>query len=372
MLFSFEKKFPGMKRLFPKPKEDKMGTKTFEIGPINKEKGEEARNYIDTLTKPPGSLGRLEELAIQLAEIQAAKLPAVTPPGVIVFAADHGVTAEGVSAFPKEVTAQMVANFLHGGAAINVFSRQIGALFKIVDVGVATNIEHDDLIVRKVGSGTANFYKERAMSKEDAEKAINIGFEQAEGLITKGIKCLIVGEMGIGNTTSSSAILAAVTGGNLSALIGCGTGIPPEKLSHKQQIIAHALENLKPDPKDPIDILSKVGGFEIAAMAGSMIAAAQHRIPILVDGFICTMSAILADMLANGCRDYMIIGHESVEPGHLAAIEWLGKRPLLKLDMRLGEGSGAAIAFPILQSAALMINEMATFATAGISGNEKS
>ncbi|MDQ0246604.1 nicotinate-nucleotide--dimethylbenzimidazole phosphoribosyltransferase [Bacillus fengqiuensis] len=329
--------------------------------------GEQTARYIDTLTKPPGSLGRLEELAIELAKMTGNPFPKVTRPGVIVFAADHGVTAEGVSAFPQEVTGQMVYNFLNGGAAINVFSRQINAHLQIVDIGVASDIAGEGLISRKVRYGTANFSKEEAMSRDEAIQAIEIGYEQGEEMIQKGAKCLILGEMGIGNTTASSAILAAVTGKNAGALIGRGTGIPSEKLLHKQQIIEKALHDRKPDANDPIDILSKIGGLEIGGMAGAMLAAASHRIPVLIDGFICTTAAVLAKMISNEAADYMIVGHRSVEPGHEAAIQWLGKDPLLDLGLRLGEGSGAAVAFPILQSAVLMLREMATFESAGIS-----
>ncbi|WP_078412744.1 nicotinate-nucleotide--dimethylbenzimidazole phosphoribosyltransferase [Priestia abyssalis] len=337
------------------------------IPALNHQTGEQTARYIDTLTKPPGSLGRLEELAIELAKMTGDAFPKVTRPGVIVFAADHGVTAEGVSAFPQEVTGQMVYNFLNGGAAINVFSRQIDAHLQIVDIGVASDIEGEGLISRKVRYGTANFSKEEAISRDEAIQAIEIGYEQGEEMIRKGAKCLILGEMGIGNTTTSSAILAAITGKNVGDLIGRGTGISSEKLLHKQQIIEKALHDRKPDVGDPIDILSKLGGLEIAGMAGAMLAAASHRIPILVDGFICTTAAVLAKMISNAAADYMIVGHKSVEPGHEAAIQWLGKEPLLDLGLRLGEGSGAAVAFPILQSATLMLREMATFESAGIS-----
>ncbi|MCM2532703.1 nicotinate-nucleotide--dimethylbenzimidazole phosphoribosyltransferase [Neobacillus pocheonensis] len=338
-----------------------------EIQPLNKEMGQTVREYIDTLTKPPGSLGRLEEMAIQLAEITSEAFPVVSPPGVIVFAADHGVVEEGVSAFPQEVTVQMVMNFLNRGAAINVFSRQIGAAFEVVDIGVAADIEAGGVVKRKIRYGTANFCKQDALKREEVEKAISVGYERAENMIQQGSKCLILGEMGIGNTTPSSAILAVLSGQDVSVLVGQGTGITSEKIIHKQEVITLALKERKPNRNDPIDILTKVGGLEIAGMTGAMLAGAVNRVPILVDGFICTISALLAKEICSAASDYMIACHRSVEPGHKIALQLLGKKPILDLDMRLGEGSGAAVAFPILQSATLMLKEMATFTSAGIS-----
>lgn len=336
------------------------------IEPLDKATGEKVLAYIDTLTKPPGSLGRLEELAIQLAEMTSDEFPVITPPGVIVFAADHGVVEEGVSAFPQAVTVQMVMNFLHGGAAINVFSRQIGAMFEVVDVGVAEDIPSDRAVNQKIQYGTANFCKQDAMTREQAEKAIAVGFNRAKNMIQQGSKCLILGEMGIGNTTASSAILTVLSGQDVNFLVGRGTGIAPDKISHKQEVIERALMERKPDRNDPMDILAKVGGLEIAALTGAMIAGASYRIPILVDGFICTVAALLAKEICGTVSEYMIVGHRSDEPGHNIALELLGKNPILDLNLRLGEGSGAALAFPILQSAALMLKEMATFTSAGI------
>ncbi|OEH94153.1 nicotinate-nucleotide--dimethylbenzimidazole phosphoribosyltransferase [Bacillus solimangrovi] len=341
--------------------------KEFKIDPLDKENGLQVKSYIDTLTKPPGSLGKLEQLAIQLGEITSQQFPSVTPPGVIVFAADHGIAAEGVSAFPQEVTAQMVTNFLNGGAAINVFSKQIGAQFKIVDVGVATEIDGEHLIKEKIRYGTANFLIEDAMTRDEALRAVEVGYEVSEKLIKDGIKCLIVGEMGIGNTTPSSTIVSLVSGRDVESVVGFGTGITQENILHKQQVIKKAIEVRSPNAEDPFDILAKVGGLEIAAMAGAMLAAASNRIPILVDGFICTAAALIAKLINNVVSEYMIIGHRSVEPGHRIAIDLLGKEPLLDLNLRLGEGSGAAIAFPLLLSSTLMISEMSTFTSAKIS-----
>ncbi|MEH6947036.1 nicotinate-nucleotide--dimethylbenzimidazole phosphoribosyltransferase [Peribacillus asahii] len=339
------------------------------IPPLDEAMGEQVTKYLDTLTKPPGSLGRLEELVIELGKMTGEAFPQVTKPGVIVFAADHGITAEGVSAFPKEVTEQMVRNFLNGGAAINVFSRAIGAEFAIVDIGIDSDIEAEGLTSKKVRRGTGNFYREEAMTREEAIQALKVGYEEGEKMLAKGVKCFILGEMGIGNTTPSSAITAVLSGQDMEKLVGFGTGLVSESVLHKQKVITEAIHNRQPNAEDPIDLLSKIGGLEIAGMAGAMLAAASHRVPILVDGFIATVSALIANMIAEGASNYMFVGHQSVEPGHKAAAELLGKKPLVDLGMRLGEGTGAAVAFPILQAATLALKEMATFADAGVSSN---
>ncbi|MCZ2258315.1 nicotinate-nucleotide--dimethylbenzimidazole phosphoribosyltransferase [Sporosarcina sp. G11-34] len=341
------------------------------IASLHMEAGKKAAVYIDTLLKPVGSLGRLEEVAIQLAEITGEPFPEVTPPGVIVFAADHGIAKEGVSAFPQEVTKQMVTNIVEGGAAINVFGRQIGASFRVVDVGVASEVLEEQVIHRKVRPGTASFLTEKAMTREEAEKAVSTGHEEASHLIESGVKCLIIGEVGIGNTTTSSAVLAVITGADPASIVGYGTGISSDQYTHKIEVIREAIDYHKPDSTDAIDILSKVGGLEIAAMAGAMIAAAEKRVPVLLDGFICTVAGCVAQLLSPQAADYMILSHQSVEPGHLTAIKHLDKDPLIQLKMRLGEGTGAAVAFPILQSAVNMVKEMATFESAGVSGKEE-
>nr|WP_066325125.1 nicotinate-nucleotide--dimethylbenzimidazole phosphoribosyltransferase [Anoxybacillus amylolyticus] len=338
----------------------------YNIPALNKQIGKEVSNYIDQLTKPAGSLGRLEQLAIALSEMTEAHFPVVTPPGVLVFAADHGVTKEGVSAFPQEVTAQMVLNFVNGGAAINVFSEQIGALFAVIDVGVATDIPGEGFVQEKVKYGTNNFCEQEAMTRDEAKQAVSVGYEQAKAMIHQGIRCLIVGEMGIGNTTTASALLAAISGKPVELLVGKGTGIAAEAVLHKRTVIERALALHQPDASDPIGLLSKIGGLEIAAMAGAMIAAAEARLPILLDGFICTVAALVAERLHPRVVDYMIAGHRSQEPGHRIALDLLEKEPLIDLNMRLGEGSGAAVAFPILQSAVTML-KMATFASAQVS-----
>ncbi|WP_240374294.1 nicotinate-nucleotide--dimethylbenzimidazole phosphoribosyltransferase [Bacillus piscicola] len=328
----------------------------------NKETEEKTAAYIDALTKPPGSLGRLEKIAAKLAGMTGDAFPEVDPAGILVFAADHGIVEEGVSAFPQEITAKMAQNFLHGGAAINVFAKQIGAHFQLIDIGMAENLHASGIISRKINNGTANFLKENAMTKEEAVAAIQAGKDAAETMIhSKGIKCLILGEMGIGNTSASSAVTAALSGKSIREVTGPGTGLSKERLHEKQRILEQALENRNVDSNDPIDVLTKVGGFEIAGMAGAMLAAAAARVPVLVDGFISSTAALTAQALAPRAADYMFIGHRSAEPGHTAAIDMLAKEPLLDLEMRLGEGTGAALAFPILQAACAMVREMATF-----------
>lgn len=341
---------------------------TIQIPNVDKEIGKEVAAYIDTLTKPVGSLGRLEKIAIQLAEITGEKFPIVTPPAAIVFAADHGITDEGVSAYPKEVTAQMVYNFLNDGAAMNVFCKQIDALFSIVDVGVAETIEHENLISRKVRRGTRSFYQEDAMTEEEVLQALAIGREEALNTINKGAKALIVGEMGIGNTSAASALIAVVTGVPIETVIGPGTGLNEKGMVHKAKILKESIERRKPNHKDPIDIMKKLGGLEITAMTGAMLEAAKNRIPIIVDGLICTAAALMAKEINERVADYMLIGHRSLEPGHKSAYEALDKEPLLDLQMHLGEGTGAAVAFPIIVSATNMLRHMATFEGAGISG----
>jgi nicotinate-nucleotide--dimethylbenzimidazole phosphoribosyltransferase len=338
-----------------------------EIEPLNEAAAAEARRRVDQLTKPLGSLGRLEELAVRLAAMTGSALPSVTPPGVLVFAADHGVTAEGVSAYPQEVTAQMVANFAAGGAAINVFSRQIGALLHVVDVGVAVEVEAPGVWRKKIRPGTGNLLREEAMTLEEAERAVQVGLECAGAIADEGAKLLIIGEMGIGNTTASSALLAALTGTEPDELVGRGTGVSDAAWERKKAVVKQALARHRPDPARPLEALAKVGGLEIGAMAGAVLGAAARRIPVLVDGFISTVAALLAVRLCPGAADYLIAGHRSQEPGHLCALRALGTEPLIDLGLRLGEGSGAAVAFPIVEAATRMIREMATFESAGVS-----
>ncbi|MFQ3788405.1 nicotinate-nucleotide--dimethylbenzimidazole phosphoribosyltransferase [Halomonas sp. A29] len=336
------------------------------IVPVDDALAPAVQTRLDNLTKPPGSLGRLELLVIQLACLSGSAAPAVRPPGVIVFAADHGVAEEGVSAFPQEVTAQMVANFAAGGAAINVFARQIGARLEVVDVGVKGVAEGEGVVIDKIRPGTANFAREDAMSRAEAERAIEVGIRAATRSHHAGCRCLIVGEMGIANTTASSAVLAALSGLPASRLVGLGTGIEPARLAHKAAVIEGALAARDADPSQPLEVLAKLGGLEIAAMAGAYLGAAVRRMPILVDGFIATVAALVACRLAPALRGYLIFAHRSCEPGHDVALELLEAEPLLDLQLRLGEGTGAALVFPLLEAACRMLAEMATFDSAGV------
>ena len=329
--------------------------------------GEETRRYLDTLTKPPGSLGALEELAIQLSAITGELKPSVTPPAVAVFAADHGVAAEGVSAFPQAVTAQMVANFANGGAAINVFARQIGAQVEIVDVGVASPLTLPGVTSANVRQGTANMVVEDAMQFDQAIAAIDVGVAAVERAKMAGAKCIMVGEMGIANTTASSAMLAVLTGESVASVVGAGTGINPQQQAHKVAVIERAIAARSADAKAPLEVLAKLGGLEIAAMTGAYLAAAAQRLPAIVDGFIATVAALTACRLCPAVRGYLIFGHRSQEPGHDVALTALAAKPLLDMGMRLGEGSGAALAYPLLQAATAMVAEMATFTDAGVS-----
>jgi len=333
----------------------------------NQDTAEQTKLHIDQLTKPLGSLGRLESLAVELAAMTGESFPVITPPGVIVFAADHGVAVEGVSAYPQEVTVQMVANMANGGAGINVFARQIGALQRIVDVGVATEANVPGVIQRRIKAGTGNILREPAMSREEAERTIQAGIESAHDIIEEGAKVLIIGEVGIANTTASSAILSALTGADPDEIVGRGTGLDDAGWARKKQVVREVIALHRPASSQPLDVLTKVGGLEIGAMAGAILGAASKRVPVLLDGFIATVAALLAVRLCPNVADYLIAGHRSQEPGHAYVLNVLGKEPLLDLHLRLGEGTGAALAYPVLEAASRMVNEMATFASAGVS-----
>ncbi len=328
-----------------------------------------ARDGQARLTKPPGSLGRLEEIAIQVAGVQRRARPQVTRKAIFVMAADHGVVAQGVTAYPQAVTAQMLANFAAGGAAINVLARWAGARVVVVDVGVADDAGPSEGIVRrKVGHGTRDLSVGPAMTREDATRAITVGIEVFGEELALGLDLAVTGDMGIGNTTASAAVIAAITGRPPGEVVGRGTGIDDEALARKIAVIERALALNRPDPDDALDVLAKVGGFEIGALAGVTLAAAAHRVPLVIDGVISSAGALLAACLAPGVRDFMIAGHLSTEPGHRAALARLGLRPILDLDMRLGEGTGAVLAMGIVEAAVRTMNEMATFDEAGVSG----
>jgi len=326
-----------------------------------------ARARQDTLTKPQGSLGRLEELSITLAGIFRDPIPKINRKAVILAAGDHGVVAEGVSAYPQEVTPAMVGNFLAGGAAINVLARHVGASIVVLDAGVAADLP-DDPAMRavKIGRGTANMAIGQAMSREDAIKCIEAGIAAADEQIAKGADLIAFGDMGIGNTTPSSAITAVVTGADPSVTTGRGTGLDDPALAHKVEVVLRSIEVNKPDAKDGLDLLAKVGGFEIGMLAGAMLGTAAAHRPAVVDGFISGAAALIAWTLAPTLSHYLIASHQSVEPGHRIGMETMGLTPLLDMGMRLGEGSGATLAMPIIEAAAKCLAEMATFADAGV------
>lgn len=342
------------------------------IRSLDEETMGKARLRQDQLTKPRRSLGRLEELSVKVAGITGKVVPRLENKAIVTMAGDHGVVAEGVTAYPQEVTAQMVGNFLGGGAGINVFARHIGARVVVVDMGVAVNLEpHPSLVSRKIAFGTGNIAKGPAMSREQALQAIMGGIEVANDEVAKGLDIVGVGDMGIGNTTPSSAICAAITGKPVAKVTGRGTGISDERLALKVKVIKTALAVNKPDPKDAIDILSKVGGFEIGGIVGVILGAAAQRIPVVVDGFIASAAALIAVGLCPRVKEYLIAAHVSAEMGHSVVLDYLGLKPLLNLEMRLGEGTGAALAISIIEAAMKALGEMATFADAGVSEKVK-
>lgn len=327
-----------------------------------------AQQRLDNLTKPPKSLGRLEEFAAQLVAITEQKIPSLDKKAIFTFAADHGVTEEGVSAYPKEVTAQMVFNFLRGGAGINVLARHAGADVVVIDIGVDYEFGSiEGLVGKKVVSGTRNFTKGPAMTSDEARRCINIGIEIAQTYAKKGYRLFGTGEMGIGNTTPSSAIASVLTGMPVEDVTGRGTGISDEGLKKKIEVIKKGIAFNKPDPTDPIDVLAKVGGAEIGGIAGLVLGAASERIPIVIDGFISTAGALIAYSIEPKVRDYMFAAHNSVERGHKAMLDKMGLRPILDLDLRLGEGTGAALAMLIIEAGLKIYKEMATFDEAGVS-----
>ncbi|TMM11439.1 MAG: nicotinate-nucleotide--dimethylbenzimidazole phosphoribosyltransferase [Actinobacteria bacterium] len=329
--------------------------------------------HLDRLTKPRGSLGRLEAVAVQLAGIAGESPPPVPEPGVVaVFAGDHGVLAEGVSPWPAEVTAQMVANFCAGGAAINVLARHAGAGVVVVDVGVASELDAADGLVRaKARPGTANLAEEPAMTPEETTTALGVGADMAADLVLKGARCLVTGDMGIGSTTPSAALIAAFTGHAAPAVTGRGTGIGDDEWARKVRVVERGLARTGAfgavPGDDPLAVLASLGGLEIAALAGFIVGGAAARVPVLVDGVIAVAAAVVAEALAPGCTAYCVAGHRSSEPGATVGLDHLGLLPLLDLELRLGEGTGACLALPVLQAAARIVREMATFDSAGVS-----
>jgi len=323
---------------------------------------------LDNLTKPQGSLGKLEDLAKQIVEITQNENPNLKNKVIFTFAGDHGVTQEGVSAFPQEVTTQMVYNFVSGGAAINVLARHVGARVVVADLGIASNLNTTPgVIIKKVKLGTKNMTHTPAMTREEALTAIENGIIIFEQELKNGIDIIGTGEMGIGNTTPSSAIVSAITGEKVSLVTGTGTGISEEALSNKTKIIQKTLDRHKPNPQDAIDVLSKVGGFEIGGLVGVILAATANRIPVVLDGFISGAAALLAYTLEPKTKDYMIASHCSVEQGHKISLDFIGLSPILDLNFRLGEGTGAALSMTIIEASVKILKEMATFESAAVS-----
>jgi nicotinate-nucleotide--dimethylbenzimidazole phosphoribosyltransferase len=330
---------------------DKINEAINSIKPLDERAMAEARRRQDSLTKPQSSLGQLESLSIQVAGIKGDARPLITHKVIFTLAGDHGVTKEGVSAYPSEVTPQMVYNFLRGGAAINVLARQVGARVIVADLGVASILERHPQL----------------KDKKQAIRSVEAGIELVEEELTKGIDILGTGDMGIGNTTPSSAITSVITGADVSTVTGRGTGLDDEGWKRKVKMIQKALEINRPNPKDAINVLSKVGGFEIGGIAGVILAGAKYQIPVVIDGFISGAAALIATSLSPQAKPYLIASHQSVEPGHKIILEHLGLKPLLNLDLRLGEGTGAALGIFLVEASLKILDEMTTFAEAGVS-----
>jgi nicotinate-nucleotide--dimethylbenzimidazole phosphoribosyltransferase len=328
---------------------------------------EEARRHLDSLTKPPGSLGRLEELAVRLAAI-TGRAPRVEQPVGFVFAADHGVVAEGVSAYPTAVTGQMVMNFLRGGAAVNVLARQAGVRLVVADFGVATPLPpQPGLAACRIGPGTRNMAGGPAMSRDEAQTAIEHGARLAEAALEQGADLLLTGEMGIGNSTAAAAITAALCGAEPERVTGRGTGLDEVGWRRKVEVVGRALAANRSELGDGLGVLAAVGGFEIAGLVGVILTGAARRVPVVLDGFIAGAAALVAVRLAPSARHALLAAHRSSEPGHAVALAHLGLTPYLDLDLRLGEGTGAALFVHLARAAARLYAEMATFESAGVS-----
>lgn len=338
-----------------------------EIGDLDREAMKKAQVRLDSLIKPPGSLGILEEIAVQLAGITRNPCPQIGEKAVIIMAGDHGVVEEGVSVAPQEVTAQMLPAFIEGVAGIGVLARHAGARVIVVDVGVASAVDFPGVLQKKVKAGTGNIAKGPAMTRGEAVKALEVGIQVAQEEISRGASILATGDMGIGNTTPSSAILAALGGYTAEEVAGRGTLVNDRVMEVKVKAIERALKINKPDLEDGIDVLAKVGGLEIAALAGVILGAAARRVPVLIDGFITTAAALAACKIQPGARDYIIASHLSGEQGHRMMLEHLELSPVINLNMRLGEGTGAALTMHLVEAATKIIREMASFNEAGVS-----
>ena len=330
--------------------------------------GTGAQAHLDRLTKPPGSLGRLEELARRIVEITGQAAPRIRRAVIFTLAADHGVVAEGVSAYPQVVTAQMVENFLRGGAAINVLARQVGADLVVADLGVATPLpSRPGLVVKRIAPGTRNMAREPAMTREEALAAVEAGISLVEAERCQGVDLIGTGEMGIGNSSAAGAITAVLTGATVEAVTGLGAGLDAAGWERKVGVIRRALAVNRPDPRDGLDVLAKLGGFEIAGLVGVIVAGAARRIPVVLDGFITGAAALIAQTLKPEVTHFLLASHRSAEPGHKAALARLGLEPYLDLGLRLGEGTGAALGISLAKAAVAVYAEMATFKSAGVS-----
>ena len=331
---------------------------------------EQLQHKINNKTKPLGSLGKLEEIALKIGQIQNTTSPELKNPTIIVFAADHGLTDAGVSPFPKEVTQQMVLNFLNGGAAINVFSKQNGINLKVVDAGVDADFQNNpNLIHAKIGNGTKNILENSAMTIEECKKAMKTGKEIVEEQFKSGCNIIGFGEMGIGNTSSASLIMSKITGLSIDECTGKGTGHDDEGLKRKKEILKQAFEKYQLD-SDPIEILATFGGFEIAMITGAFLKATELNMTVMTDGFIVTSALLVAHKINPEILNNCIFTHTSNEQGHIKMLEYLNVKPILNLDMRLGEGTGAAVAYPIIKSAVNFLNQMASFEDASVSNKE--
>lgn len=341
------------------------------ITAVDKAFMDKAQARLDSLTKPQGSLGKLEDIARQIVAITEDEKPEIKKPCVCTFAGDHGVTDEGVSAFPKEVTPQMVFNFIQKGAAINAIADTVGAKVNVIDVGVDFDFNNiDGLIDKKVMDGTDNIAVGPAMTRIEAQKCIEVGIELADKFSAEGCDIFCTGEMGIGNTTPSSAVIAAYLNEDPETVTGRGTGIDDKALNNKIKVIKKAIETNKPDLNDGLDLLSKLGGTEIGAIAGLCLGAAKNKKPVVVDGFISTAGALIAYLIEPNVKDYMFASHQSVEPGHKHILAKMDLKPILDLDLRLGEGTGAALSLHIIKTALAVYNNMATFEEASVSGRD--
>ncbi|MBI2996989.1 MAG: nicotinate-nucleotide--dimethylbenzimidazole phosphoribosyltransferase [Deltaproteobacteria bacterium] len=342
------------------------------ILPLDRSVESEAQRRLDRLTKPQGSLGRLEEMALGVACIQGEVPPRLGRKRVFVFAADHGVTEEGVSAYPREVTAQMTYNFLNGGAAINVLSRHFGVDVDVIDMGVDHQFPPLELLRSfKIKPGVANFARGPAMTREEALQSVETGIRLAQEAATKELFLLGAGDMGIGNTTSAAAIFCALTGVSVRTVAGRGTGIDTATWERKVNTTEKGLLLNRPDPHDSLDVLAKVGGLEIGAIAGLILGAAAHRIPLVLDGYISTAAALLSYRWSPAVKDFLFASHLSAECGHRFMLEEMGLSPLLDLGMRLGEGTGAVVAMGLVEAGVKILREMATFETAAVSGKKR-